>query len=130
MKTEHWFRVFAVIYAILAFSNFTKPLEMEAEHGFVFLGERLNGTPNLVVAPVFGAYLAAYAYGLWTRRKFALPLGLVYAIYVPLNMYLFSYRSPDLVEVNSLFGMTYISIAMTMSWGAALLLLLRSRELT
>jgi hypothetical protein len=130
MAGYRWFRAFAVLFALLAVSNFTKPLEMEAEHGFVFLGRRLSGTPNLIVAPLFGVYLAAYAYGLWNKRRFALPLGMLYAAYVPLNMYLFTVRSPQVAAVNSLFGITYIAIAFSISWGAAFLLLGRSHELS
>lgn len=130
MSSDRWFRVFAVVYALLALSNFTKPLEMQEEHGLVFLGKRLSGTANLVVAPLLGFFHSVYAYGLWNKRRFALPMGLLYALWVPLNMYLFALRSPELVEVNSLFGVTYVVIAMTVSWSAALLLLRRSRELS
>src|SRR5512134_1130255 len=119
-----WLRVFAVLFALLALSNFTKPLEMQPEHGFVFLGRRLRGTPDLVVAPIFGAYLATYAWGLWNARRFALPMGILYAGWVPLNMYLFTVRSPEELGTNSLFGVTYMILAMAASLGAAVVLML------
>lgn len=124
-----WLRVFAVLFALLAISNIVKPLELEAEHGFVLLGRRLRGTPDLIVAPMFGAYLAGYAYGLWNARWFALPMGILYAGWVPLNMYLFTIRSPEELATNSLFGVTYMILATTISMGAAVALLLSSREL-
>jgi uncharacterized membrane protein (DUF2068 family) len=130
MSSRGWFRAFGAIYALLAVSNCTKPLEMQEEHGLVFFGARLHGTPNLVVAPLLGVYLAVYAYGLWKQKKLALPLGVAYALYVPLNMYLFTVRSPDLVEVNSLFGITYIAIALGVSWSAAFLVVTRRSELS
>jgi hypothetical protein len=128
-KPVIWLRVFAVIFALLAISNMTKPLELQPEHGFVLLGRRLRGTPDLVVAPMFGAYLAAYAYGLWNARRFALPMGIAYAGWVPLNMYLFTVRSPEELGVNSLFGVPYMIVAMSISMGAAVTLLLLRRHL-
>lgn len=113
-------RIFAVLFALLAISNLTKPLELQPEHGFVFLGRRLRGTPDLIVAPMFGAYLATYAYGLWNARKFALPMAILYAGWVPLNMYLFTVRSPEELGKNSLFGVTYTIVAVTISLGACI----------
>ena len=122
-------RIFAVLFALLAISNFTKPLEMQPEHGFVLLGRRLRGTPDLLVAPMFGAFLATYAYGLWNARRFALPMGILYAGWVPLNMYLFTVRSPEELGTNSLFGVTYMIIATAISLGAAVVLMRNAGEL-
>lgn len=110
-------RFFAVIFAVAAISNMSKPLELEPELGFVFLGKRLSGLENLAIAPIFGAYLAAYAWGLWNARRFALPMGILYAGWVPLNMYLFTVRSPEELATNSLFGVTYMILAMSVSLG-------------
>ena len=122
-------RIFAVLFALLAVSNFTKPLELQPEHGFVFLGRRLHGTPDLLISPVFGAFLATYAYGLWNARRFALPMGILYAGWVPLNMYLFTVRSPEELGKNSLFGVTYMVIAMAASLGAAAMLMRNAGKL-
>lgn len=122
-------RVFAVLFALLALSNFSKPLELQPEHGFVFLGRRLQGAPDVFVAPVFGAYLATYAYGLWNARWFALPMGIAYAGWVPLNMYLFTVRSPEELGTNSLFGVTYMILATSVSLGAAIALMLSANRL-
>jgi hypothetical protein len=129
MTTDQRFRAFAGAFGLLAFSNFTKPFEMQGEVGLVFFGERLHGAWNLLIAPLFGLYLAAYAYGFWTKQRFALPLGIVYALYVTLNLYLFRYRSPELAAMNSLYGLTYIVIALAISWGAVLFLLRHPRDL-
>jgi hypothetical protein len=61
--------IFAVLFALMALSNFSKPLHMSPNAGFVFFGTKLTGTPNLIIAPLFGILLAAYAYGIWTMRK-------------------------------------------------------------
>jgi hypothetical protein len=118
MSGDRPFRAFAIVFGLLSFSNFTKPFEMQDEVGLVFFGERLSGSANLLIAPLFGVYLAAYAYCLWTKSRAALPLGVIYALYVTINVWLFRVRSPDLVAVNSLYGITYIVIALGISWGA------------
>lgn len=123
-------RVFAVLFGLLAISNFTKPLEMQPEHGLVFLGRRLRGSADLMVAPLFGTFLATYAWGLWNRRRFALPMGILYAGWVPLNIYLFTVRSPEELGRNSLFGVTYMIVAIGLSWAAAVVLMRSSRDLT
>lgn len=123
MDSRKILRCFAVLFALLAVSNFTKSLELQPEHGFVFLGRRLSGTPNLLASPLFGAFLAVYAWGLWNARRIALPLGILYAGWVPLNMYLFTVRSPEELVTNSLFGVTYMVIAMSVSLGAAVALM-------
>jgi len=118
MSGDRAYRAFAIVFGLLSFSNFTKPFEMQEEVGLVFFGERLSGLPNLVIAPLFGLFLAAYAYGLWTKNRVALPLGVIYALYVTVNVWLFRVRSPDLVAVNSLYGITYVVIALAIAWGA------------
>ena len=122
-------RAFAVLFGLLAVSNLTKPLELQPEHGFVFLGRRMRGTPDLLISPLFGTYLATYAYGLWNARRFALPMGILYAGWVPLNMYLFTIRSPEELGRNSLFGITYMIIATTISSGAMITLLKNAKYL-
>jgi hypothetical protein len=122
-------RIFAVLFAVLAISNMTKPLEMTEEVGFVFLGKRLSGAPNVLAGPVMGAYLATYAYGLWNARRFALPMGILYAGWVPLNMYLFTIRSPEELATNSLFGVPYMIAAVGVSAGAMIALLLNATRL-
>jgi len=124
------FRVFAIPFALLAISNLSKPLEFTHEIGFVFLGRRLHGTADLMVAPLFGLFLATYAYGLWNARRYALPMGILYAGWVPLNLYLFTIRSPEELGVNSLFGIPYMIVAVSMSMGAVLAMLRHRDELT
>jgi len=129
VSSQKLLRAFAVLFAVLAISNVTKVFEFEPEHGFVFLGLRQSGTPNMVLAPIFGAYLATYAWGLWNLRRFALPMGIGYAGWVPLNMYLFTVRSPEELTTNSLFGVTYMVLAMAISLGAAIALMRSAQHL-
>src|SRR5713226_10526786 len=81
--------VFAMGFALMAISNFSKPLS-GGRGGFVLLGTRLTGVPNMIFGPLFGAILGVYAYGIWTMRKFALPIAYFYAAYVILNLILYS----------------------------------------
>jgi uncharacterized RDD family membrane protein YckC len=71
--------IFAVLFALMALSNFGKPISHSPGVGFVLLGTRLSGVPNMIIAPIFGVILAVYAYGIWMMRRYALALGIFYA---------------------------------------------------
>ena len=119
--------VCAILFALLGLSNASKPLEASATHGFVLLGHRLSGTPNLIAGPAFALLLWAYAAGIWGMKRWALPLGCVYAAYVLVNLIAFVSVSPD---VPPLLGMlVYAAIAIGVSSGAAYLLYVRRNEL-
>lgn len=119
--------VCAILFALLGISNASKPLEAGATHGFVLLGHRLSGTPNLIAGPAFALLLWAYAAGIWGMKRWALPLGCVYAAYVLVNLIAFVSVSPD---VPPLLGMlVYAAIAIGVSSGAAYLLYVRRNEL-
>ncbi|HLX38564.1 MAG TPA: hypothetical protein VKR29_12215 [Candidatus Binataceae bacterium] len=85
--------VFAIAFALMALSNFMKPFKMSPNVGFVFFGYKLSGLANDIVGPLFGLILAAYAYGIWMMRRFALPLAHFYATYVILNTLMFTLRN-------------------------------------
>jgi hypothetical protein len=116
-------RVFAVLFALLAISNFAKPLGVTAETGFVFLGRRLAGAPDLIAAWSFAALLVAYATALWREKSEALPIGIAYAGYVTANLYLFQMRMPAVGQGAVLFGIVYSVVALGVSWGAVALML-------
>lgn len=122
MKT---LRVFAVLFALLAVSNFLKPFELGGHTGFVFLGRRLSGTPNLIAGWSFAVFLAAYASSLWREKAAALPLGVAYAAYVTANLFLFTLRSPVPEAGTRLFGILYMAFALGGSWGAVVAMLRR-----
>jgi hypothetical protein len=117
-------RVFAVLFLILAISNLGKGLRIGAETGFVFLGERLTGTPNAVLGAIFGVYLLLYAWGIWTLRKWALPMGIAYFVYVVVNLVMFTVRGPTPPPGVGymLFGLVYAAVAIGISGGAVWLL--------
>src|SRR5271165_1333149 len=74
--------ILAILLALMALSNFGKTFTHHSGVGFVFFGMRLSGTANMIVAPIFGIIIAVYVYGILAMRKFALPLGIVYAAYL------------------------------------------------
>jgi hypothetical protein len=123
--------VFALLFGLLAISNFMKPLAGKpGEVGFVFFGQRLAGTPNAIIGPLFGLYLLVYAIGIWRMRRYAVPMGIAYAAYVILNLVLFNVRDPNPNRQGLLFGLLYGVIAIGVSSGAAYLLAQRRAELT
>jgi len=84
--------IFAILFGLLALSNFLKPFL----HGgtFVFLGTKMTGGANLALSWLFGILLAAYAYGILTMRKFALPIAYFFFPWVVLNTILFAMKNP------------------------------------
>jgi hypothetical protein len=121
----------AVLFGLLALSNFSKPFTQAADPGgnagFVFLGHRLHGVANAVMGPVFGVILAAYAYGIWTRRRWVVPIALAYAGYVVVNLALFAANPPPGSQTPPAFLLAYALVAIGVSTGAAVYLR-RNRE--
>ena len=119
----------AAAMGLMAISNFWKPvaqhLSPESNVGFVFLGTRLHGAANLVVGPLFGALLAAYAYGVWTMRQWVVPIACVYAAYVLVNLALFMLTDPQ--APSPLLMLPYAVVAIGVSSGGAYHLL-RNRQ--
>jgi uncharacterized membrane protein (DUF2068 family) len=114
----------AVLLGLLALSNFTKALQhlRDPSHlGIVIFGVRFESVAaNLVLGPLMGLFVGTYAYGLWTLRRWAAPLSIVYAFYVPTNLVLFWYfqTGPDVPPVVGI--VAYLAIAFTGSIGTAL----------
>jgi hypothetical protein len=121
---------FAVLFAILALSNFLKPLHLDPNAGFVFFGMKTHGIANAILGPAFGALLAAYAIGIWRMRRWVLPIAYAYAGYVILNLLLFTIRNARSSGAQSpAFMIIYIAIAVGVSAGSAVLLHRRKQEL-
>jgi hypothetical protein len=56
-RKRGWFlTIAAALFALLALSNFLKPILADSHTGFVFFGRRLSGVPNGILGPVFGPY--------------------------------------------------------------------------
>jgi hypothetical protein len=115
--------VFAILFGLLAVSNFLKPLEIGETTGFVFLGQRLQGLPNLIVAPLFGAYLATMAVGIWRLRPWVLPMVWAYLAYVVANLVLFRLIGPPMPGDGAgriVFSLVYMTVAIGIPLATAL----------
>ena len=121
----------AILFAILALTDILKPFHLEgATTGLVFLGKRLSGTPDAILGPALGIILLIYAAGIWRMRRYAMYLGYAYAIYVTVNLALFSVRnSPPPSHSERIFGIIYLVLALALSWGTAILLNRRKADL-
>lgn len=115
----------AVLMAILAVSNFSKPigqaLRPGSSTGLVFFGTRLHGVANAILGPLFGVWLAVYAWAVRNRRRIALPIAIAYAVYVPLNLVLFALHPPP-GSGGPVFAAVYAAVAIGVSGGGALYL--------
>jgi hypothetical protein len=119
--------IFAVLLALLALSNMSKPLS-GGRAGFVFLGTKTAGVANAILGPAFGIFLLVYAVGIWQQKRWAVPMAWAYAAYVPINLLLFTIKTPQRWQ-SPLFGLVYVAIALGVSWGSAILLTSRSTRL-
>ena len=113
--------IFALLFVLLAISDFAKPLSHSPGVGFVFMGVTQSGTPNDIMGPLFGICLLAYAYGIWNLRAWVLPLSIAYAFYVPANMVLF-WSLHRLTPPSHRFILMYLFLSLGGSVGTAIYL--------
>ena len=120
--------IFAVLFALLATSNFLKPFHLELNEGFVFLGTKLTGSANAIMGPLFGIILLVYAYGIWAMRKFALQVAYIFLLWVLLNMTLFAVKnqSTQALAANLVAAIVGISVPLA----SAIVLHRRRADLT
>ncbi len=117
--------VMAVLFVVLALSDFTKALQFAnnpAVGGLVIFGHKFHGVAhNLMLGPLFGVVLLIYAYGIWNLRAWVLPLSIAYAFYVPVNMVMF-WSLHQLPPPTVRFIVMYLFISLTGSVGTAIYL--------
>jgi hypothetical protein len=122
--------IFAVLFALLALSNLSKPFRLSPNAGFVFFGGKTHGIANAVLGPLFGLVLLVYAAGIWRRRRWVLSIAYAYAAYVILNLSLYTFRnagSPG--QPTTAFMLGYVAIAVGVSTSSAILLHQRRTQL-
>jgi hypothetical protein len=111
-------RIFAVLIALRALTNFVKPIRGEGH--LVFFGQLLDSTNPL--GPLLGVFMLVYAWGLFTTKRFAVPMGYAYAVFATLNIILFYVFQ----EVPGGWGVAGYSvfalIGIGVSWAAVVLL--------
>lgn len=126
-------RTMAVLFGALALSDCTKAWQHLRDPkvlGIVLFGIRVESFgANLALGWTMGLVLGAYAYALWTRRRWAVPLSIAYAFWVPTNLVLFWYRQtgPDVPPLRFVVG--YLIVSLGGSIGTALYLAYHRDEL-
>ncbi len=118
--------VFAILFVLLAVSNFIKPFSHDPSTAFIFLGSRTRGAAQAILAWLFGLYLMSYAFGIWRMRRWVLPMAYGYAGWVILNMILFGARNSLTPLILNVLAMV---IGIGVSSGAAILLGRRRAQL-
>jgi hypothetical protein len=81
-------RACALLIALRALTNVFKPFGTGT--AFVFFGAMLRSTAGLWLASAVGVLMLVYAWGAWNLRRWALPMGVAYAVFVVLNIALFA----------------------------------------
>jgi hypothetical protein len=123
----------AIAFSLLAISDLTKPFSQshDPHAGLVFFGTKLIGTADLIIAPLFAAFLAIYAIGIWRMKRYAMPMAYGYATYVLINLLLFVLKHTNPRDRGGLpFMAMYVTVALGVSIGSAVLLTLRREELS
>jgi uncharacterized membrane protein (DUF2068 family) len=77
---------------------------------------------NAIIGPLFGVLLAVYAYGVWTLKRWVVPLAAAYAVYVVINLVVFSLNPPPGSQTGAVFMLAYALVAIAVSTGGALYL--------
>ena len=118
--------VMAVLFGLLAVSNATKAFQYSGDPshlGLVLFGVRFESFfSNLLLGPLMGLVLGAYAFGLWKLRPWVASLSIAYAFYVPLNLVIFWFRQP-VPDDHGIGGLlVYLFFALGGSIGTALYL--------
>ena len=122
--------IFALLFVLLAISNFSKPFSHDPGIGFVFMGVRLHGTGNAIMGPLFGFLLLVYAYGIWTMRRYALPVAYIYTAWVIVNTVLFTMKNPPTRMPSIAFAIAAIAIGIGVPLATAIILSRRQADLT
>ena len=121
--------VFAILFGLLAVSNFLKPVLHGAN--FVFLGTKMTGAANAILAILFGILLAVYAFGIWTMRKFALTIAYIFFPWVVLNTVLFAMKNkPSGPQPSAGVAIMTIAIGLGVPLASLIILHRRRAELT
>ena len=122
----------AVLLVLLAITDILKPFHLEGPTtGLVFFGRRQSGVPDAILGALLGIFLLIYAAGIWRMRRYALYLGFAYAIYVTINIVLFTATNPMPTDrPDIIFGIVYSILAITFSWATAIVLNRHKGDLT
>jgi hypothetical protein len=111
-------RLCAVLIGLRGIVNLFKSLG--AGNAMVAFGYMLS--PDSLLAPIIGVGMIALAFGLWTRRRWALPLAVGYAVFASLNILLFPIVSGTHPPVTGAWYGLFAIGGLAITWGAVALL--------
>jgi len=121
--------IFAVLFVLLAISNFSKPFSHDPGIGFVCLGVRQSGSANAILGTLFGIGLLIFAYGIWTMRHYALPVAYIFLGWVCINTILFRIKNPT-AQSSIAFTIFAALLGIGVPLATAIILSRRRAELT
>jgi hypothetical protein len=122
--------VFALLFVLLAISDFAKPILHNSKGvNFIFLGHRLTGTANAVMGPLFGILLLVYAYGIWSMRRWALPVAYIFTGWVITNTVLYNINNPNQPTPPLYFVILTLALGLGVPLATAITLSRRSADL-
>jgi len=121
--------IFAVLFVLLAISNFSKPFSHDPGIGFVCLGVRQSGSANAILGTLFGIGLLIFAYGIWTMRHYALPVAYIFLVWVCINTILFRIKNPT-AQSSIAFTIFAALLGIGVPLATAIILSRRRAELT
>jgi hypothetical protein len=106
--------VLAVLFAGRGLMNFLK--RFGTGSGMVFFGHLLPR--DTLWAPIIGFAMIVYAWGLWTRAIWAIPLGAAYAGFATANLLLFPVFNTMPERIPMWAYAIYVVGGIALSWGA------------
>lgn len=121
--------IFALLFVLLAISNFSKPFSHDPGIGFVCLGVRQSGTPNAILGTLFGIGLLIFAYGIWTMRHYAMPVAYIFLAWVIINTILFRIKNPNQPPASIAFTIFATLLGIGVPLATAIILSRRRAEL-
>ncbi|MGA9724305.1 MAG: hypothetical protein WBQ86_17730 [Candidatus Binatus sp.] len=122
--------VFALLFVLLAISDFAKPLQHSPGVGFVYMGVRQSGAANAIMGPLFGFLLLVYAYGIWTMRRYALPVAYIFTAWVIVNTILFTIKNHAVEHPSLLVAIISTAIGIGVPLATAIILSRRQADLS
>jgi hypothetical protein len=122
--------IFALLFVLLAISDFAKPLSHSPGVGFVYMGVRQSGTANAILGPLFGFLLLVYAYGIWSMRRYALPVAYIFTAWVIVNTVLYTIKNHAVEHPSLLVAIVTTAIGIGVPLATAIILTRRQDDLT
>jgi hypothetical protein len=123
--------LFAILLVLLAIEDLIKPLlrpgtatvsGVRVQGTIVFFGMRLQGR-SMYVGWLVAAFLLVLAIGVWRMRRYASLMAECYAVYVLLNIVIFTATHPlPQTRADLVFAVAYAIIAAVGAWTLAILL--------